>query len=260
MKNIKELREQISKCDDRIIEALAERMNYIEDIITYKKNTGMAILQPEQEDKQLAGITEKLKGHKYEDEIQDVFKYIMNNSKKIQAKALFSHNIFLIGFMGAGKSTVSAYLSKMLAMDVIEADALIVKKVGMSIADMFEKYGEEYFRNEESNMIIELEKAKQSVISCGGGAPMREHNVQNMKRNGRVVLLTASSETIYERVKDSTERPLLNNNMNIPYIDELMEKRKTKYEAAADIVVNTDNKTIQEICEDLICKMTEMEK
>lgn len=258
MRNIEEIRKEISQCDDKIIAALEERMNCIEEIAQIKKATGMAILQPEQEKKQLEGLSKKLTNHKYEDEIQDIFKYVMSNSKAVQAKTLFDKNIFLIGFMGVGKSTVSDCLSKMLAMNIIEMDALIVERAGMSIADMFDKYGEEYFRNEESNTIIELENAKMSVVSCGGGAAMREHNVQNMKRNGRVVLLTASPENIYERVKDSTERPLLMGNMNIEYITELMDKRKDKYEAAADIIVNTDGKDVVQVCEDLIRKLTQM--
>jgi shikimate kinase len=161
--------------------------------------------------------------------------------------------------MGCGKSTVAAHLSKMLTMDVIEVDELIVEKSGMSIADMFDKYGEEYFRNEESSLITELENTKKSVISCGGGVPMRENNVQSMKKNGRVVLLMASPETIYERVKNTTERPLLNHNMSIELINELFEKRREKYEAAADIIVSTDNKTMQEICEDVIRQMMAIE-
>ena len=89
---------------------------------------------------------------------------------------------------------------------------------------------------------------------------MREQNVTEMKKNGRVVLLTASPETIYERVKDSNDRPLLKDNNNVEYIAELMEKRREKYEAAADIVIQTDNKTILQICEELITKLMELDK
>ena len=73
-----------------------------------------------------------------------------------------------------------------------------------------------------------------------------------MKQQGRIILLTASAKNIYKRVKDSTTRPLLNNNMTIEHIDKLMESRKEKYLKAADIIINTDNKTIEEICKDII--------
>ena len=100
-----------------------------------------------------------------------------------------------------------------------------------------------------------MQLRKQAVISCGGGAALREENVAEMKKNGRVVLLTASPQTIYERVKDSTDRPILNGNNNIEFITELMEKRREKYEKAADIVIYTDGKTVLQICEELIAKL-----
>ena len=97
------------------------------------------------------------------------------------------------------------------------------------------------------------------VISCGGGVALREENVAEMKKNGRVVLLTASPETIYERVKDSNDRPLLNGNKNVEFIADLMEKRREKYEAAADVVIRTDHKTVLQSCEELITKLMELD-
>ena len=88
---------------------------------------------------------------------------------------------------------------------------------------------------------------------------MRDENVENLKKSSRIVLLTATPETTLERVKDSDERPILNGHMNVEYIAELMEKRREKYEAAADIVIATDKKTVIEICEDLIQKLNQME-
>lgn len=84
---------------------------------------------------------------------------------------------------------------------------------------------------------------------------MREENADHMKKNGRVVLLTAKPETIYERVKDSDERPILNGNMNVEYISGLMEKRKERYEAVADVTVATDGKNVTQICEEIIAKL-----
>lgn len=252
-------REQLALCDDKLIDALVERNAVIEKIMAYKEKYGMPILQPQQEAKQKQRLEEKLADSKYKDEIYDVFRCILKNSKRIQARKLFDYNIVLIGFMGAGKTTVSDYLSTMFAMEIIEMDQVIADREEMSIPDIFATYGEEYFRNLETNLLIEMQSRKNTVISCGGGAALRERNVAEMKKNGRVVLLTASPETIYERVKDSDDRPVLNGRKNVEGISELMEQRREKYEAAADIVINTDNKNVLQICEELVQRVTEME-
>ena len=88
---------------------------------------------------------------------------------------------------------------------------------------------------------------------------MRECNVAEMKKNGRVVLLTAKPETILDRVKDSHDRPLIENNKTVSFIAELMEKRREKYEAAADIVIETDGKDELQICEELIHRLRQMD-
>lgn len=255
MDKIEVIREKMSVCDDAIIEQLAVRMGYIQEIISYKKATGTPIIQPEQEKKQLHALRTKLKDNEFEEEILDIFKYIVKNSRRIQAKSLFDYNIFLIGFMGAGKSTVAAELKEKLEMDRVEMDQMIVDKQGMSISEIFDEYGEAYFRNLESNTLIELQKRKQTIVSCGGGVVMREENTEHMKKNGRVVLLSAKPETIYERVKDSDERPILNNNMNVEFISSLMDKRKERYEAVADVTVETDGKDATQICEEIISKL-----
>ena len=173
---------------------------------------------------------------------------------------LFNYNIVLIGFMGSGKSTISDCLSTKFAMETVEMDRIIAEREGMSIPEIFEVHGEEYFRNLETNLLIEMQSKSNVVISCGGGVPMRENNVVEMKKNGRVVLLTAKPETIYNRVKDNHDRPLLENNKNVPYISELMEKRRPKYEAAADIIIETDGKDKLEICEELVQKLLELDE
>lgn len=134
-------------------------------------------------------------------------------------------------------------------------DQIIAERQSMSISDIFETYGEEYFRDLETNLLIEMQSKKNMVISCGGGVPMRERNVVEMKKNGRVVLLTAKPETILNRVKDNHDRPLLEGNKTVPFIADLMEKRREKYQAAADIVIETDDKSELEICEELVKKL-----
>ena len=206
MNDLELYREELANCDAKITEALKERYAIIEKIMAYKEEYGMPILQPEQEEKQKKRLMFSLHNDKHRDEIYDVFERIQRNSKKIQARKLFDYNIVLIGFMGAGKSTISDYLSTMFAMEVVEMDQLIAEREGMSISDIFETYGEEYFRNMETNLLIEMQEKKNVIISCGGGVAMRERNVAEMKKNGRVVLLTAHPQTILDRVKDSVEQ------------------------------------------------------
>ncbi len=166
-------------------------------------------------------------------------------------------NIFLIGFMGAGKSTIARTLQRKLSMPLVEMDARIVQEQGMSINDIFAEYGETHFRDLESQLILTLGKEGNTIVSCGGGVVVRSQNVEYMRNGGRIVYLKAQPETIYERVKDSTDRPILNGHMNVPYIAELMEKRRELYENAADIAIQTDGKSREEIAEEIIAAITE---
>ena len=164
-------------------------------------------------------------------------------------------NIFLIGFMGAGKGTIARTLQRELGFPLVEMDERIVQEQGMSINDIFAQYGEAHFREIESQLVVDLGKQEPSIVSCGGGVVVRPENTQNMKKSGRIVLLKASPETIFERVKNSTDRPILNGHMNVEYIAELMEKRRALYEEAADITIQTDGKTREQICEEIIGKL-----
>lgn len=165
---------------------------------------------------------------------------------------MIREHVFLIGFMGAGKSTVAARLKEMTGAEVIEMDQEIERQEGMAISSIFKEKGEPYFRRLETRFLSSMGERPAAVISCGGGVVMREENVKAMKESGCIILLTASPETIYLRVKDSRERPLLNGNMNVDYIRELMEKRRLYYEKAADCAVSTDGKTAEEICREIL--------
>lgn len=167
------------------------------------------------------------------------------------------NNIFLIGFMGVGKSSVASQLKQMLSMEYVEMDQEIVRQQGKSIAQIFAEHGESYFRDLETNLLVELQSGKPAVVSCGGGVVLRRENIAHMKKNGTIVLLTAKPQTIYERVKDNQERPILNGNMNVEFISGLMEKRRASYEAAADITVATDEKDVAEICKEIIAHLEE---
>ena len=164
-------------------------------------------------------------------------------------------NIFLIGFMGAGKSTIAAELKRQLHLELIEMDQLVEEQQGMPITEIFAKYGEDHFRKLETDMLVSFQDKTNTVVSCGGGIVVRPENQVHMKRRGKVVLLTASPETVYERVKDSSNRPGLNGHMNVEYIAGLQEKRRALYEAAADIVVATDGKKPEEICREIAARI-----
>lgn len=164
-------------------------------------------------------------------------------------------NIFLIGFMGCGKSTAARYINRYYDMEYIEMDKQIEEEQGLSISEIFAKRGEECFRRLETELLEKLQSSSGRVVSCGGGTAMREGNVELMRKQGKIVLLTASPETVYKRVKNTHNRPLLEGNMNEAYIRNLMDGRMPLYEAAADIVVETDRKGVSEICREIMEKV-----
>lgn len=254
------IRDRIAACDLDIADALVRRMDCVEEIIAYKKAHGMVIFQGDQEKKQRGMLRERVSGHRFENAILDVYQDIIRNSRKIQANSLFSYNIMLIGFMGAGKTTVSDYLGQMLEMEQVDTDRMIVNWMGMGIPEMFRQYGEPYFRNLETNTLYALRERRQLIVSCGGGIVLRPENVDIMRSRGVVVWLTATPETIYDRVHLSTERPLLNGNMNVPFIRSLLQKREDIYAHAADVCVPTDGLSIHEICELLVKRVLEFQK
>lgn len=260
MKEWESLRKELLACDEQLVDALTKRFAVTEKILSYKEQNGMALLPSSQEKMQKEELEILEKENVYQEEIQEVYERVIYNSKKIQGRKLFPYNIVLIGFMGAGKSTISDYLKQAFAMDVVEMDQMIEEEQGMRISEIFETYGEEYFRDLETQLLINMQAKQNIIISCGGGVAMRERNVVEMKKNGKVVLLKAKPETILNRVKDSDERPLLNGNKNVEFIEKMMEGRREKYEAAADIVVETDGKTASEICEEMIQKLRAAEK
>ncbi|MCI6005064.1 MAG: shikimate kinase [Blautia sp.] len=174
----------------------------------------------------------------------------MNEKKELKK----NWNLFLIGFMGCGKSTVSDCFSREYGMEKVEMDEQIERNEGKTIAEIFAGDGEEHFRFLETELLRQFRSKQNTVVSCGGGTAMRECNVREMKKHGKIVLLKAEPQTVYERVRNFHNRPLLEGNMNVEYIASLMEKRAPRYEAAADIVISTDGKTVSEICSEIVSK------
>lgn len=260
MDKLNKLRNDLEMCDDVIIDMLRLRYQIVQELINYKQDHQMSVVQLDEEDRKKKKFAQKLEDYEYSRSIMRVYDNIVYHSKRIQSHEVFGFNIFLIGFMGVGKSTLSKVLKDTFAMDVIEMDEIIAKRNGMSISEIFDLHGEEYFRNEETNLLKECQNKKNQIVSCGGGVAMRQVNVDEMKKSGKVVLLTASPNTILKRVEDSHDRPLLENNKTIEHISSLMTQRAPAYQAAADIVVNTDGKSEIEICEEIIAKVNTLNK
>ncbi|MBE5943564.1 MAG: shikimate kinase [Lachnospiraceae bacterium] len=167
-----------------------------------------------------------------------------------------NNNIVLIGFMGSGKSTVGKYIAKEHPSNIagdktynfIDTDEYIVQTQGMPITEIFATKGEEYFRELETKTLKYFkDNCKDTVFSTGGGMPLRTENAHVLKEIGVVVYLRATADTIYGRVKDDTGRPLLQ--VDDPYerICELLTEREAKYMAAADKIVDTDGKSLEDI-------------
>lgn len=162
-------------------------------------------------------------------------------------------NIILMGFMGCGKSTIGYKLSYKLKKCLIDTDALIEQKEGMSISQIFATKGEAYFRELEYACLKTLENELDGrIISLGGGTPMREVNHSILKQLGTIVYLKASPETIYERTKHNNKRPLLQCEDPRARIEELLTIRNPIYETLADVIVNVDHKEIHEVVNYLV--------
>ena len=154
-------------------------------------------------------------------------------------KASVNYNIVLIGMMGTGKSSVAAALSRMTGLPSFDTDAVFRSRYG-SISAWFADKGETAFREKETEIVREASAVCPAIISTGGGVVLRGENMCELRRLGKVALLTASPETIYARTCKNNERPLLKNN-SMSDIIRIFEERKALYLMYADITVDTDN-------------------
>lgn len=147
--------------------------------------------------------------------------------------------LFLCGFMGCGKSALGRALSKRLEFPLIDTDEYIVKTQGMSIPEIFEKYGEPYFREVEAKAIADLSQ-QEAVISCGGGAILNDKTAKIARENGIVVLLDQSFDVCYSRIKDDKNRPLVQKNTK-EQLREIYNARDSVYRKNSTIVVKAGN-------------------
>ncbi|NOQ77556.1 MAG: shikimate kinase AroK [Methylococcaceae bacterium] len=165
---------------------------------------------------------------------------------------MVSGNIFLVGPMGAGKSTVGRQLAKALGRDFYDSDKEIEKRTGVSISWIFEMEGEEGFRIREQKVIEELTQLKDIVLATGGGAILSDDTRRALRSRGHVIYLSASAEQLFRRtVKDKT-RPLLQTEDPKQQIIDLLAIRDPLYQSVADVELRTGDQSIQHAVSEVI--------
>lgn len=148
-------------------------------------------------------------------------------------------NIFLVGMMGAGKTTVGRALAHRLRLPFVDTDRIMVDRTGVPVATIFEIEGEEGFRRRESALLAEVAETDAQVIATGGGAVLAGENRELMRRHGTVIYLRASVESLWERTRHDSSRPLLATPDPRATLATLLEKRDALYRDAAHIIVDT---------------------
>jgi len=162
-----------------------------------------------------------------------------------------NRTIILTGMMGAGKSTVGSILSKKLKLGFIDLDTLIEDTRKMSIPEIFRVFGEQEFRKIECKCVCSIEPGRKLVISTGGGVVESKETMENLRKTGRIYYLEAPADVLYERIKGDTKRPLLMTKDPKKTLEEILEKRRLKYECT-DFKINTAKKTAKEITDEII--------
>ncbi len=165
-------------------------------------------------------------------------------------------NIVLIGYRGTGKSSVSRILSKELGYPVLNMDDKIVEKAGMPIPEIVEKFGWNRFRDMESEIAEQVLKFDNHIVDTGGGVILRDKNVENLRKNSKVFWLKADTTTIVKRIKHGTHRPSLTDRKSfVEEIEEVLIRRKEKYEKAADYTIDTSKLSLSDVVKQIVSLM-----
>lgn len=157
---------------------------------------------------------------------------------------VLQNNIILIGMMGSWKTTIGRLISKKFGLKFVDIDHLIEAETGHTIAELFEKYGEEKFRSIETETLKSAFQGKNCVISTGGGTILSEDNRELLRMNGRTILLRARADTLASRIRYTANRPILSGkNDKEKVLADILEDRKDLYESTADFIIDTDDLT-----------------
>jgi shikimate kinase len=160
--------------------------------------------------------------------------------------------LYLIGFMGVGKTTIGKQIAAFNKVVFIDTDSQIEKETSKSIKEIFETDGEIAFRKLETDTIRSIDR--KAIIACGGGLPAHNNNIEYLKHKGTVIYLKASTETLIKRLeKNKNKRPLiskLTNDKLLEFIRKILKEREETYKQA-DYTIETDNKTVKEVLREI---------
>lgn len=162
-------------------------------------------------------------------------------------------NIVLIGYRGTGKSTVGKILADRLGRELVSTDAEIIRRARLPVPDIVQRFGWDHFRDLESEVCRDLAGKDGLIIDTGGGAVLRQQNVDCLKKSGVLVWLTATVPTIIERIGGDTQRPSLTGTKSFTEeVEEVLRERQPKYKAAANHIIQTDGRSVTEVAETIL--------
>jgi shikimate kinase len=171
-----------------------------------------------------------------------------------------TNNVYLVGLMGAGKTTIGRALARRLDLGFVDSDRVVEERTGVSIPTVFEIEGEDGFRKRESQVIADLSQASGLVVATGGGAVLRPENRSNMRRNGFVVYLNVPPHLLWERTRHDKNRPLLKVANPLNRLRELYVERDPYYREVADLIVDGSRLKTQGILQLLVKEIGEQWK
>ncbi len=235
--DLQKARMEIDRIDTALAALLQERLEQVEEVVSYKKEKGLPVYDAKREQQICDKIESQLGNTPYTPYILDMMQEIMRVTKRFEAERM-PHQLYLIGMPGAGKTTIGKMVSKVLGMEFYDLDECIEAKSGKTIQALMIHDGEQAFRRHEWEVLQELAQKKPAVIATGGGTVLSEETCQLMKKTGTIIWLRRDVKEILNDM-DLEIRPLLKE--NIEYIFRLYEERYPLYEKISDITI--DNKS-----------------
>ena len=250
--NIEDLRKNIDGIDREIIKLFERRIELSSGVSDYKKENGLPLFDPARERDVIAARVEMLEDKELTPFAKRMVTELMELSKAYQLRRGMGGNIVLTGMMGSGKSCKGRLLAERLCMDFADLDAAVEDERGMSISDIFARFGEDSFRESETAAAKKYAEKTGYVIATGGGVVLRDCNMEALKRSGKVFFLNRNIEEIAADI-DVSARPILKNGSEdgSEAIFEIYNSRLALYRKWCDFEM-TDSGSVERCVEEII--------